>query len=150
MNGNNDTQQKFDRLQSERQNSVLYPQGYTIAVLPSATEMAAVRQALQKANWQIADLIELSGPEFLAWHSNSESQKGALEKFMSLMAEIQGQETEYVKGFLELAQQNHHFVFIPTPEEADDQRMIEALRPFSPVKLSDYRPSGIVDLEIAQ
>lgn len=128
---------------------MLYPQGYTVAVLPSSVDMAEVQRALQKAHWQVADLIQLSGPEFLAWHSNSESQKGVLEKFMSLMAEIQGQETEYVKGFLELAQQNHHFVFIPTPEEADDQRMIKAMRPFGPVKLSDYRPTGIVDLEIA-
>ena len=98
----------------------------------------------------VYDESHFSGAEFLAWHEENKQAKGPLEKLQSTIAGLMGQETEYLKDFLLLAEQDHEFLTIYTPTAEDDQHVVETLKPFKPVKLTDYQAGGLVDLDIVQ
>ena len=140
--------EKFERLHNKTEFSVFYPKDYTVAVFQGAFNVGPVQQALLAVGWRADDLIQFSGAEFLTWNTQNELGKDALQKVQSAVAELIGQETEFVKVFLELAQQGHQFLTIYTPSPEDDQRLVDAIKSFKPVKLTDYQSAAVVDLEL--
>ena len=139
--------EKFEKLHQTTEFSVFYPKDHTVAVFPGTFNIEPVQQALLAAGWKADDLIQFSGAEFLTWNAANELGKDALQKVQSAVAELIGQETEFVKMFLELAQQGHQFLTIYTPTPEDDQRIVDAIKSFKPVKLTDYQAAAVVDLE---
>ena len=142
--------EKIEQLHTNKEFDVFYPKDYTVAVFPNTATMGAAQKALLMAGWTANNIIQFSGAEFLAWHEENNQDKGPLEKLQSTIAELIGQETEYLKDFLMLAQQDHEFLTIYTPTAEDDQHVVETLKPFKPVKLTDYQAGGLVDLDIVQ
>lgn len=138
--------EKFARLHNKTEFGVFNPENHSVAVFPGAFNIEAVQQALLAAGWTADDMIQFSGAEFLAWNTENELGKGALQKVQGVVAELIGQETEFVKDFLTLAQQGHQFLTIYTPTPEDDQRLVTIISPFKPVKLSDFQAAMVVDL----
>jgi len=119
---------------------VFYPMHYMVAVFSDLPTAERVRQNLLNASFRQADVMAISGKEFIQLETEA---SGVIMKELSRFFKTEQLSTD---NNIELAEDRAGFVFVHCPTEADKTRAWGVAKTAAPLAAHYYDAVGIEEL----
>jgi hypothetical protein len=119
---------------------VFYPMHYILAVFDTLPAAQRAEQSLRRANFRDADMLVLSGPEFIELEHRETGVAGAIMKSLSRFFKT---EQLAIDLDLRMAEKFAAFLFVYCPREHDREKAWQAIEQEGPIVAQYYDRASV-------
>ena len=132
--------------ESETSFGTFYPKNYVLAVFPDDATAARAGDALRGAGFAGDDVIVASGAQVLAHDATLNENEGWFTRLREQWAKLYTDASAGTQRLLEMARAGSAFVLAYAPEDDQQTRAADALRPLDPQWMLHYGAFTVTDL----
>jgi hypothetical protein len=123
---------------SDTKFGVFYPNNYIVGIFTSYEVARQAREALLSTGSADADILVLSGDEYLKMADEIRNESGLWSKLAAQLSRVAGTEELYLDDDLEHAKVGAAFLAVYCPTDEDSGRIRKTLEALSPISLRRY------------
>src|ERR1019366_9921352 len=132
--------------ESDESFGVFYPNHYIMATFPTFDAARKATQALRNAGFAEDEVLSITGPELLDFLKEFKHHTGVWGEIMTEVSRFFDTEARKVDDDVLNAEKYSGFRAVHAPTDAEKARIVELVKPFSPLNMRWYLPSGIDNL----